>query len=77
LDKQIRELARVPSLRNRWVAVDPRGVRSEKEDRATPLKLALASGAVVVDADYELDVLCARLRASGETSLTIVHVGND
>ena len=28
----------------------------------------------LVDADYELDVLCARLRASNETSLTIVHV---
>jgi hypothetical protein len=27
---------------------------------------------VVVDADRELDVLCARLRAAEETSLTIV-----
>jgi len=72
-DKSILELARVPSLRNRWVAIDPRGIRS---DRETPLRLALRSGAVVVDADHELDVLCARLRASNETSLTIVHVGN-
>jgi hypothetical protein len=72
-DIAIRELSDVPSLRNHWVAIDPRGLRS---DRETPLKLCLRSGAVVVDADYELDVLCARLRASNETSLTIVHVGS-
>lgn len=71
-DNTIRELAKVPSLRDRWVAIDERGLRSERD---TPLRVALASGAVVVDADHELDVLCARLRASRETSLTIVHVG--
>ncbi len=70
-DNAIRELSQVPSLRDRWVAIDPRGKRS---DRITPLRVALKSGAVVVDADLELDVLCARLRASRETSLTIVHV---
>lgn len=59
----------MPSLRERWVAVDPRGM----SDRATPLQLMLQSGAVVVDADPDLDVLCARLRARRETSLTIVY----
>lgn len=62
----LRELSSVPSLRNRWVAIDPRGSVSE---RFTPL-CALKSGAVVIDADRELDVLCARLH--DQTSLTIV-----
>jgi hypothetical protein len=39
----------------------------------TPLLVALRSGAVVIDADDELDVLCARLKAARETSLTIVY----
>jgi hypothetical protein len=38
--------------------------------------VALQSGAVVVDADDELDVLCARLNAAKLTSLTIVYAGN-
>jgi hypothetical protein len=53
------------------VAVDPRG-GSAKE---TPLHVALRSGAVVVDADDELDVLCARLKAAKQTSLTILYTG--
>jgi hypothetical protein len=60
----------VPSLRHHWVAVDTSGrPRSER----TRLRLALASGAVVVDADEELDVLCRRISADRRTSLTIVY----
>jgi hypothetical protein len=66
------ELASVPSLKDRWVAIDPRG--STGDD--TPLRVALTSGAVVVDADDELDVLCARLKAARRTSLTIVYAGH-
>lgn len=67
-----RELSQVPTLHGRWVAIDPRGL----SDRITPLKVSLKSGAVVVDADDELDVLCARLKAEGQTSLTIVYAGD-
>ncbi len=67
-----RDLSSVPSLRGQWVAIDPRG---RNDDRETPLRVALTSGAVVVDADGELDVLCARLKASKQTSLTIVYNG--
>jgi len=66
------ELAKVPSLKDRWVAIDPRGSTPERD---TPLQVALQSGAVVVDADDELDVLCARLTAAKLTSLTIVYAG--
>jgi hypothetical protein len=66
------ELASVPSLKDRWVAIDPRG---NAPDRDTPLQVSLRSGAVVVDADDELDVLCARLNAARLTSLTIVFAG--
>jgi hypothetical protein len=69
----IAELSQVPSLQNHWVAIDPRGIRT---DRVTPLKVSLKSGAVVVDADSELDVLCARLKAARQTSLTIVYAGS-
>ena len=69
------ELAAVPSLENRWVAIDPAG--SSTPDRETPLKVALRSGAVVVDADPELDVLCARLKKRKLTSLTIVYAGRN
>lgn len=68
----IRELVSVPSLRDHWVAIDPRGLK-RPSDRVTPLSVSLKSGALVVDADQELDVLCERLRASKETSLTIVY----
>ncbi len=67
------ELASVPSLKDRWVAIDPNG---SSPDRDTPLSVSLRSGAVVVDADDELDVLCARLNAAKLTSLTIVFAGN-
>lgn len=67
------ELANVPSLQDRWIAIDPRGA---SRDSDTPLCVALQSGAVVVDADDELDVLCARLKAARRTSLTIVWCGN-
>ena len=67
-----RELSQVPTLHGRWVANDPRGL----SDRITPHKVSLKSGAVIVDADDELDVLCARLKAEGQTSLTIVYAGN-
>ncbi len=69
----IAELANVPSLKDRWVAIDPRGSLPDKD---TPLQVSLASGAVVVDADDELDVLCARLNAAKLTSLTIVFAGS-
>jgi hypothetical protein len=69
----IRELCLLPELAGNWVAIDPRGCSN---DRITPLRFSLRSGAVVVDADPELDVLCARLRASKETSLTIVYAGS-
>jgi hypothetical protein len=71
------ELADVPQLSGRWVALAPAG-RSARPAApgANPNRLRfplqLRSGAVVVDADRELDVLCARLRAAEETSLTIV-----
>jgi hypothetical protein len=69
----IAELVNVPSLRDRWVAIDPRGYSPGDQ---TPLRVALQSGAVVVDADDELDVLCARLKAARRTSLTIVYAGS-
>jgi hypothetical protein len=73
LSKAIAELAEDPALRDRWVAIDPRGTA---RDDITPLKVALRSGAVVVDADDELDVLCRRINAEKRTSLTIVFAGS-
>ena len=69
------DLASVPSLQGLWVAIDSGGGPRPRSDRETPLRVALQSGAVVVDADDELDVLCARLKASKQTSLTIVYNG--
>lgn len=63
-------LQSVPSLRHQWVAVDTSGRPLAEKTR---LRLALASGAVVVDADEELDVLCRRISADRRTSLTIVY----
>ena len=60
------ELLQHQALRDRWVAIDPRGGRGA---------LALRSGAVVVDNDDELDELCARITAAHRTSLTIVFCG--
>ena len=76
-----RELSSVPSLQGLWVAIAPAAATSSRtaagqsNDRETPLRVALQSGAVVVDADDQLDVLCARLKASKQTSLTIVYNG--
>jgi hypothetical protein len=68
----IRELSHIPKLRGCWVAVDPRGpAPGANRGAATSLPVALRSGEVVVDADAELDVLCARLSADRRTSLTI------
>jgi hypothetical protein len=60
-----------------WVAIAPAPMSraNPSNDRVTPLRVALQSGAVVVDADDELDVLCARLKAAKQTSLTIVYNG--
>jgi hypothetical protein len=69
-----RELASVSILRNRWVAVDT-SPRPTPRPVAAPLHVALRSGAVVVDADAELDELCARLKAARQTSLMIVFNG--
>ena len=66
-----RELSTLPSLQGLWVAI----ASTPSNDRVTPLRVALQSGAVVVDADDELDVLCARLKAAKQTSLTIVYNG--
>ncbi len=77
----VRELASVSSLQNLWVAIDPRGESPrdrhgrDLSDRETPLRVTLQSGAMVVDADGELDVLCARLKAAKQTSLTIIYNG--
>jgi len=61
-----------PALRDHWVAIDTTGrVRSDE----TPLRLRLHTGAVVIDADAELDVLCRRLSAERRTSLTILYAG--
>jgi len=62
----------LPSLRDRWVAIDTAGcTRGE----VTPLRVQLDAGAVVVDADEELGVLCRRIKAERRTSLTIVYAG--
>jgi hypothetical protein len=68
-------LRRVPSsLEGLWIAIAPPAT-GQSNDRDTPLRVALASGDVVVDADDQLDVLCARLKAEKLTSLTIVYNG--
>jgi hypothetical protein len=72
LPSALTDLSSVPHLQGLWVAIDPRG---RSNDRETPLRVALHSGAVVVDADGELDVLCARLKDDKRTSLTIVYNG--
>ena len=66
-----REISSVRSLEGLWVAIAP----SSSNDRDTPLRVALNSGQVVVDADDQLDVLCARLKAARQTALTIVYNG--
>ena len=62
------DLAAVPALRGNWVAVDSAPQRVSRVTRYVTLR----SGAIVVDADEDLDVLCRRLKAERRTSLTIV-----
>ena len=59
------ELAHLPELHDRWVAIDPRGGAG----------IVLRTGAVVVDYDDELDELCRRISDTNQTSLTIVYCG--
>lgn len=70
------ELAAVPALHNRWVAVDRRGLRAGGSDAAPPT-VALRSGAIVVDADPALDALCARIDSNQRTSLSIFFVSQN
>lgn len=63
------------ALRGQWVAIDPQAQFGRVFD--TPLSIKLVSGAVVVDADVDLDVLCQRLNAERRTSLTILFVGRE
>ena len=67
-------LSSVSSLKGLWIAIAPAAI-GQRTDRDTPLCVALESGDVVVDADDQLDVLCARLKAEKLTSLTIVYNG--
>jgi hypothetical protein len=60
------ELRHLTELRDRWVAIDPRGGAGIA---------TLKSGAVVVDSDDELDALCRRLADAQKTSLTILFCG--
>ena len=88
--KAVREITQqVPTLREHWVAVDttphtqqarqaakskPTTQHDQKSNAPVAELIALESGAVVVDADEELDALCSRLSDAGKTSLTIVYV---
>ena len=68
--KAVREITQqVPTLREHWVAVD-----ATPGAPSLPQIAALDSGAVVVDADPELDALCSRLSEAGKSSLTILYV---
>jgi hypothetical protein len=69
------EIDSVPALREKWVAIDPAGGPPIPQQDQTPLRVMLRSGAMVIDADPELDVLCRRLSAERRTSLTIVYAG--
>ena len=60
-------------LRDQWVAIDMNASFGRVFD--APLSIKLSTGAVVVDADADLDVLCQRLTAERRTSLTIVFAG--
>jgi hypothetical protein len=69
------EIETIPALHDQWVAIDPAGGPPIPRKDPTPLRFMLRSGAVVIDADPELDVLCRRLSAERRTSLTIVYAG--
>ncbi len=68
----ISELAGVPLLRDRWVAV---AQEFSQRTYARPIA-ALRSGALVVDVDDDIDRLCARLQRGGRTALTIVFAAS-
>lgn len=57
-------------LAGRWVAVDA-------SHRGAPGLRHLPSGAVLVDYDTELDLLCQRVAEAGHKSLTIFRYDQD
>lgn len=59
---QVTELQNFKYLRNRWVAIDPRGGQGVA---------LLRNGCVVVDYDTDVGDLCARLESKGLSSLEI------
>jgi len=59
---QIAELQNIQYLRDRWVAIDPRGGEG---------LAMLRNGGVVVDFDADVGDLCARLEVRGLSSLEI------
>ncbi len=67
------EVCALVELHEQWVAIDSNASFGRVLD--APLSIKLSSGAVVVDADPDLDVLCQRLTAERRTSLTIVFAG--
>ncbi len=60
----------VPALLDHWVAIDTAGAFRRE---VTPLRVPLHSGAMVVDADEDLTVLCRRIKEDRRTSLTILY----
>ncbi|HEY3355772.1 MAG TPA: hypothetical protein VGQ83_21145 [Polyangia bacterium] len=58
------ELENIHYLRDRWVALDPRGGKGFA---------ALRNGCVVVDFDCDVGDLCARLETQGRSSLEILY----
>jgi hypothetical protein len=58
----IAELQNVQCLRDRWVAIDPRGGQGVA---------VLRNGGVVIDFDDDVGDLCARLEVRGLSSLEI------
>jgi len=59
---QMAELQSFQHLRDRWVAIDPRGGQGVA---------ILRNGCVVVDFDTDVGDLCARLESKGLSSLEI------
>ncbi len=59
---QLAELERFQQLRNRWVAIDPRGGQG-----LVPMR----NGAVVVDFDSDVGALCVRIEKEGRRSIEI------
>jgi hypothetical protein len=59
---QIAELQSIQYLRDRWVAIDPRGGHGVA---------MLRNGCVVVDFDADVGDLCARVESRGMSSIEI------